>query len=164
MPNLRNTAARAEVNILTIIASLVCLIGTSVWAASANQHDPYDSYGNISWELEKAHLDNFVLFLEHEPDTIGYIVAYAGRKSCRGEAKDRAIRAKQYVTSRGVKSSRVKWIDGGYREDSTIVLQPAALGLLPPIAPTLKRNQVLIIKRCKSNGVSLRKHFIKASR
>ena len=59
------------------------------------QVDPFDSYGDISWEDEKAHLDNFAIALQHDPDSIGYIIVYAGRRACVGESKDRTLRAKE---------------------------------------------------------------------
>jgi len=113
--------------------------------------DPYDSYGSIPWADEKAHLDNFALFLEQQKDTVGYIIAYGGRRSCANEARDRARRARAYVVSRGIPASRLKWIDGGYREEATVVLQPASRSVPKPTAsPTLKRNQVQIVRNCKS--------------
>ena len=118
------------------------------------QFDPFDSYGAISWEDEKAHLDNFAIALQHDPDSIGYIIVYAGRRACVGESKDRALRAKKYlVETRGIQASRIKWIDGGYREELTVILQPAPRGAPELTAsPTLKRSEVQIIKNCKSNA------------
>jgi hypothetical protein len=111
----------------------------------------FDSYGDLSWEDEKARLDNFAIALQHDPDSIGYIIIYAGRRACVGEAKDRALRAKKHVVdSRGIQASRIKWIDGGYREELTTILQPAPRGApeLRP-SPTLKPSEVQIIKNCK---------------
>lgn len=118
------------------------------------QFDPFDSYGAISWEDEKAHLDNFGIALQHDPDSIGYIIVYAGRRACVGESKDRALRAKKYlVETRGIQASRIKWIDGGYREELTVILQPAPRGAPELTAsPTLKRSEVQFIKNCKSKA------------
>src|SRR6266508_3752593 len=55
------------------------LMIASPLASAKAQFDPFDSYGAISWELEKAHLDNFAIALQHDPDSIGYIIVYAGR-------------------------------------------------------------------------------------
>lgn len=110
----------------------------------------FDSYGAISWEEEKVHLDNFAIELKHGSDLVGFIIAYAGRRACPGEAKARASRAKKYVVeTRGIQESRVKWIDGGYREKLTVVLQPASPGLPAPVFPTIKPSDVEIIKNCK---------------
>lgn len=133
-----------------IIVSCMCLMfasalisakGRSVPVASAPD-EPFDSYGDISWEEEKAHLDNFAIALQHDPKLIGYIIVYAGQRACVGEAEDRARRAKKYlVETRGVQESRVKWIDGGYREKPTVILQPvppdaAELTASPTVKPT----------------------------
>ena len=110
----------------------------------------FDSYGNISWEDETAHLDNFAIALQNDPDSIGYIIIYGGRRSCIGEAKDRALRAKKYlVQTRVIEESRIKLIDGGYREKLTVILQPAPRAA-PKItaSPTLKPSEVQI-KNCK---------------
>lgn len=110
----------------------------------------FDSYGDLSWEDEKAHLDNFAIALHNDPDSLGYVIVYAGRRSCFGEAKSRALRAKNYlVQTRAVAASRIKSIDGGYREELTVILQPAPRGA-PEIAvsPTLKPSEVKI-RHCK---------------
>jgi len=113
--------------------------------------DPFDSYGAISWEDEKAHLDNFAIALQHGPDSIGYIIVYAGRRACVGEANERALRAKKYVVeTRGIQASRIKWIDGGYREGRSVILQLAPRGAPGTTAsPALKPSEVQIIKNCK---------------
>jgi len=111
----------------------------------------FDSYGELSWEQEKAHLDNFAIILQQDPNLIGNIIVYAGRRSCANEARDRALRAKKYVTeTRGIQGSRIKWLDGGYREELTIILQPVPAGAPELTAsPTLKPSEVRIIKNCK---------------
>jgi hypothetical protein len=135
------------------------MISASPFVANA-QFDPFDSYGGaISWEDEKAHLDNFAIALQHDRDSIGYIIVYAGRRACVGEAKDRALRAKKYVVeARGIQASRIKWIDGGYREELTTILQPAPRGAPELTAsPTLKPREVQIIRNCKLKSPKPRK-------
>ena len=78
--------------VASVIVIGLCIISTMAFAR--NQFDPFDSYGAITWELEKAHLDNFAIALQQDPDSIGYIFVYAGRRACVDEAKDRALRAK----------------------------------------------------------------------
>ena len=120
----------------------------------------FDSYGDLLWEDEQAHLDNFAIALQHDLDSVGYIIVYAGRRACVGESKARALRAKKYlVEMRGVQASRIKWIDGGHREELTVILQPAAPGA-PKIraSPTLKRSEVEIIKNCKPKTSKSKKY------
>jgi hypothetical protein len=137
----------------------LCLIASPLAFVKA-QFDPFDSYGAISWELEKVHLDNFALALQHDPNLIGCIIVYAGKRACVGEAKDRALRAKKYlVKARGLQEGRVKWIDGGYREEPIVVLQPVPPGAPELTAsPTLKPSDVDIIKNCKLKTPRRNKH------
>ena|SRR5690348_13295983 len=142
--------------VASVILTGLCIVSTMAFART--QFDPFDSYGAISWELEKAHLDNFAIALQQDPDLIGYIIVYAGRRACVDEAKDRALRAKKYVVeTRGIQASRIKWIDGGYREELTTILQPAPRGAPELMAsPTLKPSQVQIIKNCKPKSLKRR--------
>jgi len=149
-----------KINIVQVALASACTI--MVYVAGVTRTDAsflatavdewFDSYGDISWEDEKAHLDNFAIALQHDPDTIGYIIVYAGRRACDGESKDRARRAMKYlVETRGIPVSRIKRIDGGYREELTVNLQPVPRGA-PKLkaSPTLMRSEVQIIKNCKS--------------
>lgn len=143
--------------VASVILTGLCIVSTMAFART--QFDPFDSYGAISWELEKAHLDNFAIALQQDPDLIGYIIVYAGRRACVREAKDHALRAKKYVVeTRSIKASRIKWIDGGYREELTVILQPAPRGAPELTAsPTLKPSEVQIIKNCKPKSHKPRK-------
>lgn len=110
-----------------------------------------DDYGNICWEDEKARLDHFAIAVSQETDWIGYIIVYAGRRSCEGEAKARALRAKRWVVKgRGVAASKVQWKDGGYREEATTTLLIAPPEMTNvPVVPTLEPSEVEIIQGCK---------------
>ena len=112
---------------------------------------PFDDYSDIPWLDETGRLDNFAIALQHDPSLIAYIIVYAGRKACVAEAEDRARRAKKYlVETRGIPESRVKWIDGGYREELTVILQPVPPGAPELTAsPTVKPSDVQFIKNCK---------------
>ena len=149
--------------IFIIIVQCLCLFVAGTLGFGKPQFDPFDSYGDISWEMERAHLNNFAVVLQHEQDTIGYIIVYAGRRSCAGEALDRALRAKKYlVETRAIPAKRLRWIDGGYREQLTTVLQPVPLDApkYTPV-PTLKPSEVQIIKNCKPK-ISRRRKLAKS--
>ena len=134
-----------------VVISLVGFARTSHLLLTAMSDQWFDSYGNISWENEKARLDNFAIALQQDSNLTGNIVIYAGKRSCANEAKDRALRAKKYVVeTRGIHESRVKWVDGGYREELTVILQPVPCGAPELTAsPTLKPSEVRIIRNCK---------------
>ena len=101
--------------------------------------------------MKTGRLDNFAIALQHDPKLIGYIIVYAGQRACVGEAEDRARRAKKYVVeTRGIQESRVKWINGGYREELAVILQPVPPGAPELTAsPTIKPSEVQIMKNCK---------------
>jgi hypothetical protein len=110
--------------------------------------DRIDEYGDISFEDEEARLDNFAVELQNWPQGRGYIVAYGGRRGRRGEARKRAERAKNYLTTvRGIPASQVVIIDGGYREDFSIALKLRSKDMPPPQpTPTVDPKEVHIIK------------------
>ncbi len=141
----------ALVGACTVLVSLAGFPRTHQGSLTSVADQWFDSYGNLSWDDEKAHLDNFAIALQHDPNLIGYIIVYAGKRACVGEAKDRALRAKKYVVeTRGIQESRLKWIDGGHHEDLTVILQPVPPGAPELTAsPTIKPSDVQIIKNCK---------------
>ncbi len=102
---------------------LLCCASSIEGSSSAPDVFWIDRYGNVSWEDEKARLDNFAIQLSQDPNQIAYIIVNAGRRSCRGEAQYRAVRAKNYMMRvRGTDSSRVIWRDIGYREEPEVQL------------------------------------------
>lgn len=107
--------------------------------------EPFDfGYGRISFEDEKARLDNFAIQLQNEPGARGYIYGYAGRDSRKGETAKRLRRAKNYLVGiRRMKPARIVTIDGGHREDFTVILIIVPSGAVAPLArPTLSPSEV----------------------
>jgi hypothetical protein len=113
---------------------------------------PFDDYSDIPWRDETGRLDNFAIALQQDPKLTGYVIVYAGQRACVGEAESRARRAKKYlVETRGIEESRIKWIDGGYREELTVILQPVPPGVSEIMtSPTVKPADVKLKKNCKS--------------
>lgn len=107
-----------------------------------------DEYGNISFNDEKARLDNFAIELLNDPTAVGYLVGYGGRRSRRGEALERLERAKRYLVAvRAVPADRLVTSDGGYREEVTVELwAPPAGAALPVASPTVDPSEVTIVK------------------
>ena len=109
-----------------------------------------DQYGAVSND-EIQHLDRFAERLKASPpDSIGYIVSYAGKNACIYEGNWRASRALEYLVERhNIAAKRVVTVDGGFRDQWTVELfiQPnATCGPLP--APTRKRVQIHVSGRC----------------
>ncbi len=117
----------------------------------------FDEYSNISSKKEKARLKNFVIQLREWKDSTAYIVAHAGRRSCKGEGQARANRVKNYLIHSGVESSRINIIDAGYQEEWTIELYlapreapPLTRALINDTHLELRKDQVQIFEHCKS--------------
>lgn len=127
-----------------------CPVSTSCTSAVPQVifHDRVDEYGDIRFEDEQARLDNYAIELLNDPEFVGYIVGYGGRRSRRGEALRRVERAKRYlVTVRGLDPSRVVTIDGGYREELTVELKMRHKTLSPPEPyTTVDPKDVIFIK------------------
>ena len=109
-------------------------------------------YQNISLERENSVLDNFSVALKDEPNTTGYIIAYAGKRARPGEAKGRAERAKGYLVKvRNFDPNRLKTIDGGHQEEAQVDLFVVPAGTCPPTAsPTVDPRDVEIVTARRS--------------
>lgn len=80
-----------------------------------------DEYGAIPQKEEAARLDDLATELRSNPEAIAYLIVYAGRRACVGEAGRRARWVKSYLVGRsGLPPQRVIWKDGGYREEPTV--------------------------------------------
>jgi hypothetical protein len=100
----------------------------------------YDQFEPPAFDDVKARLDNLAIELQNAPSTQGYIIVYSGRRSRPGQADKLAARAKQYLTKdRGIDSSRLVVINGGYRESDYFELWLVPQGAEPPQAtPSLQ--------------------------
>ena len=107
----------------------------------------FDEYGNIPFSDEKARLDNFAIQLQNVEKEYGFIIVYAGRKATYGEAQIRAHRARDYLINvRGIAPERVKAVDGGFREELSVLLYVVPDGWSPPAPdPTVDPSEVEII-------------------
>jgi hypothetical protein len=100
----------------------------------------FDEYEKLSFEDEKARLDDFAILLQNEPNSVGYVIVYAGPRARINEAKEVGERAKRYlIKTRKINSKRVITIDGGHREQFTTELYLQGRDLPPPpVSPTVK--------------------------
>lgn len=104
----------------------------------------FDEFPSISFNDDKARLDNLAIELQNAPGAQGYIIVYGGRRSSLGQADRLAARARNYlVSTRGIDSSRIVVINGGYRENDTYELWVVPQGAQPPQAtPTVSPAEV----------------------
>ena len=134
---------------LTLVVSFVTSNGVLLAPNS-----PFDSYGAIRWEDEKARLDNFAIQVQNSEKYIGYILVVEAIGGCPGEAQARAIRAKSYVVDhRGVAANRVIWRVEGYRKElsTTLLLAPHEMILPYPVLSTIAGKVGPSNKTCKLN-------------
>ena len=91
--------------------------------------EPVETYGDIPWAQERRRLDSLAALLSDDPNLVGYIVVYAGRRACAGEAQARALRAKGYlVEKRGVAGDRLIWRDAGHLRKPQVILETQVRG------------------------------------
>src|SRR5437588_3701109 len=100
-----------------------------------------DEYGKLTSKEENDRLDKFTVELQQNPTAQGCIIAYGGSASRAGDAQKAADKAKNYlVNKRGLDSSQIVRIDGGYREQPAIELWIVpARAQLPKPKPTIKK-------------------------
>jgi hypothetical protein len=104
----------------------------------------FDEYSEISAKAEHERLDNFAVQLKAQRTTQGYIIAYGGRRSWHGEAKDRAACARIYLIKKhGIDSHRLVTVDGGYQEKPVVALYIRLRSGNPPAAfPTVDPSEI----------------------
>lgn len=139
--------------LITLLVSLLLPFGSRGSASHGSFNRPFDEYGRICWEDEKARLDNFAIELLNYRNTIGDIIVYDGERACRGEAIARAVRAKKYMVEyRKVEPDRIVWRWGGYLLGDTIttlVITPHGAHIWP-FRPSLSIEEVTFVGNCKN--------------
>ena len=108
----------------------------------------FDEFPSISFDDDKARLDNLAIELQNTPGARGYILVYGGRTSRQGSAEFLGNRARNYLVSvRGVDASRLVVVNGGYRERSTFELWLVPQGAQAPTpTPTVASGDVRPIR------------------
>lgn len=90
----------------------------------------FDEYGEVSRINEETLLSNFVIQLEQEPGTQGYVIVYGPRR-----VRAHLERARKFlIEKRGLEPSRLELIDGGYHKKTKVELWLRPTGAMPPIA------------------------------
>ncbi len=93
---------------------------------------PFDEYGDISFEDEKARLDNFAIHISNQLLSSGQIFMTAGRETFENEATERLARAKSYMVNvRDVDRNRIITTDCGFTQELRIRLVVIPPGVTP---------------------------------
>jgi hypothetical protein len=110
---------------------------------------PDVSYSDSLPDKKQLYLDVFADELKQSsPDSMVYIIGYAGQRARLGEAQKRADGAKSYLTQkRGIDLKRIVTIDGGYRHPAGVDLFIIRGGEPKPLSsPNVYPGNVEIIK------------------
>ena len=115
---------------------------TSILAPMAPAVRPqrFDEFPSVSFDDDKARLDNLAIELQNNPGARAHIIVYAGRTTRAGTADGLGERARTYlVGTRGVDASRITVVNGGFRERSTYELWLVPTGAdAPQPTPTVQ--------------------------
>jgi len=125
------------------------LLGNRANPSSTTLNSPFDDYGNICWEDEKARLDSFAIQLQNQPTATGEIMVYASRISCNDEAKYRGNRARDWLKKRGVPSRQIIVKDGGFQQEVRTILIVVPKGARSWDYPSsLSKEKVSVRRHC----------------
>jgi hypothetical protein len=115
---------------------------------------PWEEHGNISWRDERARLNRYADMLRRSQDSVVYIFSYGGLRTCRGGARARARRARNYlVAKQGIAPNRVFWQDGGFKvTDSTELWLLARTDPPPTPYATVNHEAVKFIRCAPTRG------------
>jgi hypothetical protein len=138
----------ATVSVSGLASECQNMASCAIYVAGPKDARPFDAYGDLAFNLEKARLASFATELRHEPNAQGYIVVYGGRCSADTQAQERAERAKDWlINEQGIDASHIVTIDGGYRETTATEI---FIGPIDATLPELKASTGPLDKsRCK---------------
>jgi hypothetical protein len=104
----------------------------------------FDECNSCTLDDQKARLDNLAVELQNDPSTRAYILAYGGRMSPLGQVEKLMSRSLEYLTTqRGIDTSRIVVVNGGFREEDSVELWIVPSGAAAPRAtPTVQAGEV----------------------
>ena len=100
----------------------------------------FDECNNCTFDDQKARLDNLAVELQNDPSAHAHIIVYGGKTSPIGQVDRLMTCARDYlVNERGIDSSRIVVVNGGFRESDTVELWVVPTGAAAPRAtPTVQ--------------------------
>jgi len=118
----------------------------------------FDEYGDITFEDEKARLDNFAIQISNEPGASGAILMFAGRETFKNETAERLARAKSYLANvRHIDPNRIVTYDCGFTQELNLRLWVVPVGLTPPSCDTSRTIPFSEVKFTKPRPKSSRR-------
>lgn len=110
-------------------------------------------HGNVRWRDERGVLDHLADSYRRSSNQVIYFLIYPGHKSCKDEARLRALRAKQYLVQRHkIPQADIVWRNGGFRVDLSVEiwLLPKDKQLPEPSTHiTIDPSQIHVSRKCK---------------
>ena len=97
----------------------------------------FDEFPAISYNDEKARLDNYAIELQNDPTSTAYVIVYPGQRGRPGEVQKQTTRLVDYlVNSRGINAQRIVTLVGPARDELMVELWLCPQGANPPsVAP-----------------------------
>ena len=93
----------------------------------------FDEFPSVTFDDDKARLDNLAIELQNTPTASGYIIVYQGRRSNARAYERLTNRTRNYlVNTRGIDASRITIVNGGQRERDYFELYIVPRGAEPP--------------------------------
>ncbi len=111
---------------------------------------PYklDEFSHLPYSDIAARMDSYFYQIANEPDATVYIIIYGGRQSNKKDAAAVLRSLRQIISFRKYDPSRIKIVDGGFREGMFVEVYLLTAGVEPPKpTPTLNSDFVVEPKR-----------------
>src|SRR3712207_2657291 len=84
--------------LLSFFLLVVMVFSSGLSLSTPAQSYPFfDDYENLSWKDEMSRLDNFSIYLRRNPELLGYIVFYVGKKGSYERVRKRIERGVKYL-------------------------------------------------------------------
>lgn len=94
----------------------------------------FDEFPSVTFDDDKARLDNLAIELQNQPTARGYIILYPGTRSNARKINQLTNRTRNYlVTTRGIDASRLTVITASPRERDYFELYLVPQGAEPPM-------------------------------
>jgi hypothetical protein len=113
--------------------NLDCSASCSVQLPIPVECRKFDEFPAISYNDEKARLDNYAIELQNDPTSTAYVIVYPGPRGRPGDVQRHTTRAVDYlVNSRGINANRIVTLIGPPRDILMVELWICPQGAKPP--------------------------------
>jgi hypothetical protein len=89
-------------------------------------------YGFTTWEEEQVYLLQLGIYLQKNPELVGYIAFFVGEKDKLKDVEARMKRAKSFFNKMKIAENRIIIVNAGKDKTTKIILQPMDKKCPPP--------------------------------